>query len=59
MKMEDIQGSKIPKNPFATFWDVRLKKQGKITFGELGRRLELKLDQDLSLNYLGYSRRIV
>jgi 2-polyprenyl-6-hydroxyphenyl methylase/3-demethylubiquinone-9 3-methyltransferase len=59
MKIEDIQGSKIAKNPLATLWNVRLKKQGKITFGELGRRLELKLDRDLSLNYLGYARKVV
>lgn len=57
MTVEDIQGSKIAKNPLATLWDVRQKKQGRITFGELGRRLELKLDKDLSLNYLGYARK--
>jgi 2-polyprenyl-6-hydroxyphenyl methylase/3-demethylubiquinone-9 3-methyltransferase len=57
MNIEDIQGSKIAKNPLATLWDVRQKKQGRITFGELGRRLELKLDKDLSLNYLGYARK--
>ena len=57
MNVEDIQGSKIAKNPLATLWDVRQKKQGRITFGELGRRLELKLDRDLSLNYLGYARK--
>lgn len=59
MNVEDIQGSKIAKNPLATLWDVRQKKQGRITFGELGRRLELKLDRDLSLNYLGYARKAV
>jgi 2-polyprenyl-6-hydroxyphenyl methylase/3-demethylubiquinone-9 3-methyltransferase len=57
MQVEDIQGSKIAKNPLATLWDVRQKKQGKITFAELGHRLELKLDKDLSLNYLGYARK--
>ncbi|HET9912043.1 MAG TPA: bifunctional 2-polyprenyl-6-hydroxyphenol methylase/3-demethylubiquinol 3-O-methyltransferase UbiG [Anaerolineales bacterium] len=57
MKIEDMQGSKIAKNPLFTLWDVRQKKQGRITFGELGRRLELKLDKDLSLNYLGYARK--
>lgn len=57
MKIEDMQGSKMSKNPLATLWDVRQKKQGRITFGELGRRLELKLAKDLSLNYLGYARK--
>jgi 2-polyprenyl-6-hydroxyphenyl methylase/3-demethylubiquinone-9 3-methyltransferase len=59
MNVEDIQGSKIAKNPLATLWDVRQKKQGRITFGELGRRLELKLDRDLSFNYLGYACKIM
>jgi 2-polyprenyl-6-hydroxyphenyl methylase/3-demethylubiquinone-9 3-methyltransferase len=59
MSVEDIQGSRIAKNPLATLWDVRQQKQGRITFGELGRRLELKLDKDLSLNYLGYARKVV
>jgi len=57
MVIEDMQGGKIAKNPLATLWDVRQQKQGKITFAELGRRLELKLDKDLSLNYLGYARK--
>jgi len=59
MVVEDMQGGKIAKNPLATLWDVRQQKQGRITFAELGRRLELKLDKDLSLNYLGYARKIV
>lgn len=59
MTAQDMQGSKMSKSPLATLWDVRQKKQGKITFGELGRRLELKLDRDLSLNYLGYARKTV
>jgi 2-polyprenyl-6-hydroxyphenyl methylase/3-demethylubiquinone-9 3-methyltransferase len=58
MTVEDIQGSRIAKNPVATLLDILQKKQGRITFGELGRRLELKLDKDLSLNYLGYARKI-
>ena len=57
MRVEDLKGGKIAKNPFATLRDVRQQKQGQITFAELGRRLELKLDKDLSLNYLGYARK--
>ena len=55
--VEDIKGSKITKNPLATLWAVLQQKLGKITFAELGRRLELSLDTDLSLNYLGYARK--
>jgi len=57
MIVEDMKGGTIAKNPLATLWDVRQQKQGRITFAELGRRLELKLDTDLSLNYLGYARK--
>jgi 2-polyprenyl-6-hydroxyphenyl methylase/3-demethylubiquinone-9 3-methyltransferase len=57
MMVQDMKGGKIAKNPLATLWDVHQQKQGKITFGELGRRLELILDSDLSLNYLGYARK--
>ena len=59
MVIEDMKGGKIAKNPLATLWDVRQQKQGKISFGELGRRLELKLDEDLALNYLGYARKVM
>lgn len=52
---EDIKGGKIDKGPLATLWDVQQQKLGRITFAELGRRLKLKLDKDVSLNYLGYA----
>jgi 2-polyprenyl-6-hydroxyphenyl methylase / 3-demethylubiquinone-9 3-methyltransferase len=54
---EDMNGGKITKSPLAVLWDVEQQKLGRITFAELGQRLELKLDPDLSLNYLGYARK--
>jgi 2-polyprenyl-6-hydroxyphenyl methylase / 3-demethylubiquinone-9 3-methyltransferase len=57
MQVEDMKGGKIAKNPLATLWDILQQKQGRITFAELGRRLKLKLDRDVSLNYLGYARK--
>lgn len=56
LHVQDMKGGKIAGNPLATLWAVRQQKMGRITFAELGRRLELKLDADLSLNYLGYAR---
>ena len=56
---EFLQLLKVMVNPLATLWDVRQQKQGKISFGELGRRLVLKLDEDLALNYLGYACRVM
>lgn len=58
MAIQDIQGGKIAKNPLGTLMDVLQQKQGRITFAELGRRLQLKLDRDLSLNYLGYAQKM-
>jgi len=57
MVVQDMKGSKIAKNPMAVLWAIREQKRGKITFAELGRRLKLKLDEDLSLNYLGYAQK--
>jgi 2-polyprenyl-6-hydroxyphenyl methylase/3-demethylubiquinone-9 3-methyltransferase len=59
MVVQDMKGSRIAKNPLTTLWDIQQLKQGKITFAELGQRLKLKLDMDLSLNYLGYAKKIV
>ena len=57
LAIQDMMGGKIARNPLATLRDVRQQKTGQITFAELGRRLKLKLDTDLSLNYLGYARK--
>lgn len=58
LMVEDLMGGKIAANPLTTLLAVRQQKTGKITFSELGRRLQLKLDKDLSLNYLGYARKL-
>jgi len=57
LAVQDMQGGKIAKNPLATLWEIWQKKRGRINFAELGRRLQLKLDADLSLNYLGFARK--
>lgn len=57
MVVGDLKGGEIARNPLATLWNVRQQKTGKISFAELGRRLELRLSDDLSLNYLGYARK--
>ena len=59
MVVQNMKGSKIAKNPLTALWDIRQHKRGKITVAELGHRLKLKLDNDLSLNYLGYARKIL
>jgi 2-polyprenyl-6-hydroxyphenyl methylase/3-demethylubiquinone-9 3-methyltransferase len=55
LQVQDMSGGAIARNPFSTLLEVRRHKRGEINVAELGRRLELKLDEDLSLNYLGYA----
>lgn len=57
MTVQDLKGGQIASNPISILWNIALQKTGRINFAELGRRLKLKLSQDLSLNYLGYARR--
>jgi len=56
MPVQGIGGGVIARNPLSTLQEVRRFKRGKISVAELGRRLELKLSDDLSLNYLGYAQ---
>jgi 2-polyprenyl-6-hydroxyphenyl methylase/3-demethylubiquinone-9 3-methyltransferase len=53
MHLDGLAGSRIGCPPLRTLWEVIRHKQGRTTVAELGRRLELRLDPDLSLNYLG------
>lgn len=57
LSVSDLRGGVIPRHPLATLWEVRRYKRGVITAAELGSRLALKLDSDLSLNYLGVARK--
>ena len=57
MKVQGMSGGAIPRDPLSTLQEVRRHKRGEINVAELGRRLELKLDPDLSLNYLGYAQK--
>jgi 2-polyprenyl-6-hydroxyphenyl methylase/3-demethylubiquinone-9 3-methyltransferase len=57
MEVQGLSGGAIPRNPLSTLMEVRRYKLGDINVAELGRRLELKLSDDLSLNYLGYAQK--
>ncbi len=57
MRVQGFSGGVIARNPLSTLQEVRRHKRGEINVAELGRRLELKHDSDLSLNYLGYARK--
>ena len=55
VSLEDMQGAIVSNNPLAALWDIQ--QQGRITFADMRRRLQLNLDPDLSLNYLGCARK--
>jgi 2-polyprenyl-6-hydroxyphenyl methylase / 3-demethylubiquinone-9 3-methyltransferase len=57
MQVEDISGGAIARKPLATLLEVLRHKWGQISVAELGSRLALRHDPDLSLNYLGYARK--
>ena len=55
MQVCGLSGGVIARDPLSTLKEVRRHKRGKITVAELGQRLKLRHDPDLSLNYLGYA----
>ena len=57
MKIQDLRGGEIAADPLTTLREVRRHKRGQSSVAELGRRLELQLSDNLSLNYLGYARK--
>ena len=57
IQLQELSGGIIPKNPWATLWEVRRYKRGAISAAELGRRLALKHRPDLSQNYLGFAQK--
>jgi len=57
MKVQGLSGGAIARSPLSTLQEVRRHKCGEISVAELGQRLELRHDPDLSLNYLGYAQK--
>jgi len=57
MIVKGLSGGAISRYPLSTLQEVRRHKRGEISVAELGRRLELKHNPDLSLNYLGYAQK--
>jgi 2-polyprenyl-6-hydroxyphenyl methylase/3-demethylubiquinone-9 3-methyltransferase len=58
MKIQGLRGGEIATDPLTTLREVRRHKRGQSSVAELGHRLELKLSDNLSLNYLGYARKV-
>jgi hypothetical protein len=39
----------------ATWWDLRQRKRGELSFAELGSRLHMQKSKDTSVSYMGYA----
>ena len=57
MAVKGLSGAAIAQNPLAALGEIRRYKRGEISAAELGRRLQLRVSQDLSLNYLGCAQK--
>jgi 2-polyprenyl-6-hydroxyphenyl methylase/3-demethylubiquinone-9 3-methyltransferase len=58
LQLLDMRGGVIARDPFSTLLEVLNHKRGVTSVAELGKRLELKPDPDLSLNYLGHAHKV-
>jgi 2-polyprenyl-6-hydroxyphenyl methylase / 3-demethylubiquinone-9 3-methyltransferase len=50
-----IAGIKPHANPIDLIWQMRKRKRGKISYGELGRRMRMRADTDVSMSYMGWA----
>jgi 2-polyprenyl-6-hydroxyphenyl methylase/3-demethylubiquinone-9 3-methyltransferase len=53
----EMRGIVSRRNPIASLLDFRRRMQGKITFKELGRRLDFQESDHLEASYMGYAAR--
>ncbi|QIS22133.1 bifunctional 2-polyprenyl-6-hydroxyphenol methylase/3-demethylubiquinol 3-O-methyltransferase UbiG [Nocardia terpenica] len=53
----DLVGLGPGRGPFETFKLLRRRARGEITYGELGRQLDLKVVSDISVMYAGYAQK--
>jgi hypothetical protein len=42
-------------NPIDLIRQMRKRKRGEISYGELGRRLKMRASADLSISYMGWA----
>lgn len=54
----EMRGILSRRNPISTLLDFRRRVKGKITFKELGRRLDFGESDHLDASYMGYARRL-
>lgn len=55
LKQREMRGIMPRRNPIVALLDFRRRVQGKITFRELGRRLDFQESEHLEVSYMGYA----
>jgi 2-polyprenyl-6-hydroxyphenyl methylase/3-demethylubiquinone-9 3-methyltransferase len=55
LEQREMRGIVSRRNPVGTLLDLRRRVQGKITFKELGRRLDFQESHYLGASYMGYA----
>jgi 2-polyprenyl-6-hydroxyphenyl methylase/3-demethylubiquinone-9 3-methyltransferase len=50
-----VVGMKPQANPIDLIWQMRMRKRGKISYGELGRLMRMGPSADLSISYMGWA----
>ena len=53
----EMRGIVPRRNPIAMLFDFRQRARGRITFKELGRRLDFRESDHLEASYMGYARK--
>lgn len=53
----EMRGILPRRNPLRSMIDLYLRAKGKITFKELGQRLDFRESDDLSVSYMGFAKR--
>jgi 2-polyprenyl-6-hydroxyphenyl methylase/3-demethylubiquinone-9 3-methyltransferase len=54
-EQKELRGISASSSPLATWWNFRLRGNGRISFKELGRRLAFQENDDLSVSYMGHA----
>jgi 2-polyprenyl-6-hydroxyphenyl methylase/3-demethylubiquinone-9 3-methyltransferase len=57
LESREMRGMRPQRNPIAALLDFRRRGRGKITFKELGRRLDFRESDRLDISYMGYASR--
>jgi hypothetical protein len=50
-----LRGMRPGANPINLIRNMRKRKRGDISYGELGRRMKMRVTGDLSISYMGWA----